>query len=169
MHVGDDKVPGLVALVARGDQVHVEALGALAVGGPPVRRDSLFRLSSTTKPITGAATLTLVGEGLLGPDEPVDRWLPELAHPGVLAQDGRPAGRDRPGRASDHRARPAHIHLRLRMLMDMFTAREPWPVVAAANELRLATFGPPNPAAQPDADTWIAALGSSWLVDPSSS
>lgn len=30
-HVGDDKVPGLVALVAQGDEVHVEALGTLAV------------------------------------------------------------------------------------------------------------------------------------------
>jgi hypothetical protein len=32
-HVGDDKVPGLIALVAHGDDVHVEALGTLAVGG----------------------------------------------------------------------------------------------------------------------------------------
>ena len=37
-HVGDEKVPGLVALVARGGQVHVEALGRLTVGGPPVAR-----------------------------------------------------------------------------------------------------------------------------------
>lgn len=35
-HVGDDRVPGLVALVARGDEVHVEALGTLAIGGAPV-------------------------------------------------------------------------------------------------------------------------------------
>ena len=41
-HVGDDKVPGLVALVAHGDEVHVEALGTLAVGGGPVERASLF-------------------------------------------------------------------------------------------------------------------------------
>ena len=33
-HVGDDKVPGLVALVARGDQVHVETLGSVSIGGP---------------------------------------------------------------------------------------------------------------------------------------
>ena len=56
-HVGDEKVPGLVALVARGGQVHVEALGRLAVGGPPVARDSIFRIASTTKPITAAVTL----------------------------------------------------------------------------------------------------------------
>jgi hypothetical protein len=37
-HVGDDRVPGLVALVASGGQVHAEALGTLAVGGSPVAR-----------------------------------------------------------------------------------------------------------------------------------
>jgi hypothetical protein len=37
-HVGEDKVPGLVALVAQGGDVHVEALGTLAVGGRPVER-----------------------------------------------------------------------------------------------------------------------------------
>jgi CubicO group peptidase (beta-lactamase class C family) len=58
-HLGDAKVPGLVALVARDDQVHVEALGSLSVGGPPVRRDSLFRIASTTKPVTASATLAL--------------------------------------------------------------------------------------------------------------
>jgi CubicO group peptidase (beta-lactamase class C family) len=72
-HVGDEKVPGLVTLVARGGQVHVEALGRLAVGGPPVARDSIFRIASTTKPITAAATLALAAEGLIGLDEPVDR------------------------------------------------------------------------------------------------
>ena len=82
--VGDDLVPGLVALVARGEQVHVQTVGSLAVGGPPVARDSIFRISSTTKPITAAATLALVAEGLVDLDEPVDRLLPELAGRGVL-------------------------------------------------------------------------------------
>src|SRR3954465_14446015 len=75
-HVGDGRVRGLVALVARGDQVQVEAIGTLAVGGRPVERGSLFRIASTTKPITAAATLALVGEGLLGLDGPGDRLLP---------------------------------------------------------------------------------------------
>ena len=83
-HVGDDKVPGLVALVARGDEVHVATLGKLEVGGKPVERGSLFRIASTTKPITAAATLALVREGLLDLDEPVDRLLPELANRRVL-------------------------------------------------------------------------------------
>ena len=62
-HVSDDNVPGLVALVAQGDEVHVEAIGTLAIGGRPVERGSLFRIASTTKPITAAATLALVREG----------------------------------------------------------------------------------------------------------
>jgi hypothetical protein len=45
-HVGDGMVPGLVALVAHGDEVHVEAIGTLAIGGRPVERASLFRIAS---------------------------------------------------------------------------------------------------------------------------
>ena len=99
-HVGDEQVPGLVALVARGGQVHVEALGGLAVGGPPVARDSIFRIASTTKPITAAVTLAVAAKGLIELDEPVDRLLPELdrgyapSRNGVHACPGR-AGGDR--------------------------------------------------------------------------
>src|SRR6476661_1695808 len=85
-HVSDDNVPGLVALVAQRDEVHVEAIGRLAVGGRSVERGSLFRIASTSKPITAAATLALVREGLLSLDEPIDRLLPELANPRVLAR-----------------------------------------------------------------------------------
>jgi CubicO group peptidase (beta-lactamase class C family) len=46
------------------------------------------------------------------------------------------------------------------MVMEMFQAPRPWPVVAAATELHLSTFGPPSPAEQPDPNTWIASLGS---------
>ena len=37
-HVGEALVPGLVALVSHGPEVHVEALGSLSVGGPPAQR-----------------------------------------------------------------------------------------------------------------------------------
>src|SRR4051794_16902975 len=63
-HVGDDKVPGLVALVAHGDQVHVEAMGTLAVGGRPVERGALFRIAATAKPNTAGAP---PGPGPRGP------------------------------------------------------------------------------------------------------
>jgi CubicO group peptidase (beta-lactamase class C family) len=83
-HVGPDKIPGLVALVSREEQVHIEALGSLSIGGPPISRDSVFRIASTSKPITGAATMALVDEGVFRLDDPVEKWLPELADRRVL-------------------------------------------------------------------------------------
>jgi CubicO group peptidase (beta-lactamase class C family) len=65
-HVGDTKVPGLVALVAHRDEVDVEAFGRLAIGGPPVARGSLFRIASISKPITAAATLALARRACSG-------------------------------------------------------------------------------------------------------
>jgi Beta-lactamase len=53
-HVGDDRVPGLVALVAHGDDVHVEALGSLGIGRPAVTRDSIFRIASARSPVLTA-------------------------------------------------------------------------------------------------------------------
>jgi CubicO group peptidase (beta-lactamase class C family) len=90
-YVGPGGVPGLVALALRGEEEGVVTLGELDVEpGRPARRDSLFRITSTTKPITAAATLALVGEGLISLQEPVDRLLPELAGRRVLR---RPTGR----------------------------------------------------------------------------
>jgi CubicO group peptidase (beta-lactamase class C family) len=70
--------------VARQDQVHVETLGSLSIGGPPVRRDSLYCIASTSKVVTGAATMALVDDGVFGLDDHVDKWLPELADRRVL-------------------------------------------------------------------------------------
>jgi CubicO group peptidase (beta-lactamase class C family) len=50
----------------------------------PVRRDSIFRLASTTKPITAVAAMTLVEECRLRLDDPLDEWLPELRDGRVL-------------------------------------------------------------------------------------
>jgi len=163
-HVGNDRVPGLAALVSRGEQVHVEAQGSLSIGGAPVTRDSLFRIASTTKPITAAATLALIDEGLIALDEPVDTLLPELAHRQVLRRvdgpldDTKPAGR--PITTRDLLT----FTFGFGMVMEMFTAQEPLPVVAAADALLLGTFGPPAPDTQPDPDTWIAGLGSLPLI-----
>jgi CubicO group peptidase (beta-lactamase class C family) len=49
-----------------------------------MRRDAIFRIASTTKPITAAAAMILVEECKLGLDEPVDRLLPELGQRRVL-------------------------------------------------------------------------------------
>ncbi len=159
-HVGDDKVPGLVALVARGEEVHVAERGSLTIGGPPVRRDSVFRISSTTKPITGAVALVLADEGRLHLDEPVDRLVPELAGRRVLVRMDGPLDDTVPAR------RPITVRDLLTftfgfgMAVEMFMAPEPWPIVAAADDRGLSTLGPPDPSVPPDPDTWIERLGS---------
>jgi CubicO group peptidase (beta-lactamase class C family) len=84
-HVERGAVPGLVTLVSRRGEVHVDAIGTLAAGGTvPMGRDTIFRVASLTKPITAAAAMILVEECRLRLDDPVDRWLPELANRHVL-------------------------------------------------------------------------------------
>lgn len=79
-HVERGELPGLVALVGRRGEVHVDAIGTTAVGGSaPMRRDTIFRIASMTKPITAVATMILVEECRLRLDDPVDGLLPELA------------------------------------------------------------------------------------------
>src|ERR1700744_1474852 len=57
-YVGDGQdpdryqVPGLVGLVACGGDVHVEALGTMAIGGAPGQGGPVFRVGSENKPIT---------------------------------------------------------------------------------------------------------------------
>jgi CubicO group peptidase (beta-lactamase class C family) len=159
-HVGDEQVPGLVALVARGDDVHAEVLGTMAVGGPPVTRDSIFRISSDSKPITAAATLALAAEGLLDLDEPVGRLLPELAGPRVLRRMDGPLDDTVPANREITARDLLTFTFGFGTAVEMFFAAEPWPVMAAEGALHLATLGPPDRDIQPDPDTWIAGLGS---------
>jgi CubicO group peptidase (beta-lactamase class C family) len=83
-HVESGEMPGLVALVSRHGEVHVDVIGRMAFDGAPMRRDSIFRITSMTKPVTAAAAMILVEECKLRLDDPVDRWLPEMADRKVL-------------------------------------------------------------------------------------
>ena len=83
-HVDSGDMPGVVALVSRRGAVHVETVGTQSFGGAPMRRDSIFRIASMTKPVVAAATLMLVEECRLRLDDPVDAVLPELADRQVL-------------------------------------------------------------------------------------
>jgi CubicO group peptidase (beta-lactamase class C family) len=83
-HVESGRVPGLVALVSRRGEIHVEAIGKIAIGGAPMQRDSIFRIASMTKPISAVAAMILVEECKLRLDDPVDEFLPELANRSVL-------------------------------------------------------------------------------------
>ena len=84
-HVASGRMPGLVTLVSRRGETHVDAIGVKAFGGKdPMRRDTIFRIASITKPITAAAAMILVEEAKLRLDDPVDPLLPELANRKVL-------------------------------------------------------------------------------------
>ena len=75
--VTDGTVPGAAALVARGDAVEIGSAGEL-------EPDSIVRIASMTKPITAAAVMLLVDDGLVSLGDPVARWLPELGSPQVV-------------------------------------------------------------------------------------
>lgn len=90
-YVESGALPGAVALLARGDRVEVTTVGTVDLDRTaPMRRDSIVRLASVTKPVTAAALLTLVQDGLVALDDPVGRWLPELAHPSVARTPASP-------------------------------------------------------------------------------
>jgi CubicO group peptidase (beta-lactamase class C family) len=84
-YVARGEMPGIVTLVSRNGETHVNAMGTTAFrDGEPMRHDTIFRMASLTKPVIAAAAMTLVEECRLRLDDAVDRWLPELAERKVL-------------------------------------------------------------------------------------
>ncbi|MDP3745569.1 MAG: serine hydrolase domain-containing protein [Phenylobacterium sp.] len=165
-HISSGEVTGLVALLNRRGETQVEALGAMATGGaPPMARDTLFRIASVTKPVTAVAAMALVDDGKLALDEPLDKWLPELAGSRVL--------RRLDGPLDD--TVPAHRPISVRDLMTLrfglgFIMAQDAPIQQAFAERGLAP-GPDQPGF-PDADAYMAAFadlplayqpGEAWL------
>jgi CubicO group peptidase (beta-lactamase class C family) len=73
-------VPGVAIGVAHGDSVAVAGLGVTSVANPlPVDGDTLFRIASITKTMTGTAVMQLVEQGRLELDAPVRHYLPDFA------------------------------------------------------------------------------------------
>ena len=73
-HIERGALPGLIALVARGNDVQVDVLGTKAFGDTePMPRDAIFRIASLTKPITAAAAMILVAVRLAHPPAEQDR------------------------------------------------------------------------------------------------
>lgn len=50
----------------------------------PVERETIFRIASTTKPITSVAALMLIDEGRIALNDPIDRYAPEFSDMRVL-------------------------------------------------------------------------------------
>lgn len=155
--VENGSLPGIVTLVAQGEDVYVDVIGALAFGGDqPMRRDSIFRITSMTKPILGAATMLLVDDGRLALDEPVTRLVPELADRRVLKRVDGPLDEtvpaDRPITVDDL------LTFRLGhglIILEPATLNPPYPIIQRAEQLGLA-MAQPDPRTPHGPDEWIA-------------
>ena len=89
---------GAVTLVwHRGAVLQVNEIGFSDIEAKrPMKRDTIFRVASMTKPVTVAAAMTLIEEGALSLSDPVSRWLPELAEMRVLVDPDGPLDRTVP-------------------------------------------------------------------------
>src|SRR2546425_13146454 len=156
-HVAAGRLPGLVTLVACGDDVHIDTIGTPSfVDGAPLARDAIFRIASLTKPITAVAAMSLVEEGLLRLEQPIDELVPELADRGVLRaidaelDDTVPANR------------PITLEDLLSYRFGFGTVIAPpdsYPIQRAEAELGLQSIGgPPWPPVAPDVGHRIRAL-----------
>jgi CubicO group peptidase (beta-lactamase class C family) len=160
-HVEQGTVCGVVTAVSRDEEVHIDAYGTKSFpSGSPMGRDTIFRISSMTKPITAVATLILVEEGRFALDEPVGRWLPELAEPRVLRS---------PDAEIDDTV-PIERPITVRDLLtftwgsgQLLAMPGTFPIQDAM-EARLGRTGPPQPGGMPPTEVWMAGLGSLPLI-----
>ncbi|WP_182900687.1 serine hydrolase [Microbispora sp. H10830] len=152
-YVESGRIPGLVALVSRGDRTHVEAIGTMRHdGGAPMRRDTIFRMASTSKPVSVAAAMVLLDECRLRLDDLVEPWLPELADRRVLKRIDGPLDDTVPAR------RPITVRDVLTSTfgigMDMTSLGTP--IMNAVFEQGLT---PNLPVPMPEPDEWMRRLG----------
>ncbi len=157
--VASGEVPGLVALLARGDDVRVHAAGVRDLEiGRPMTRDTIFAVASIAKPLTALAVLMLVEDGVFRLDDPVDAWLPELADRRVL--------RDPDGDLDDTvpaaRAITIRDLLTMRMGLGVVIAQGDEPPIA--KRMRAHGVAPGPRLFDRDADTFMARLGSLPLI-----
>ncbi|HEX4203036.1 MAG TPA: serine hydrolase domain-containing protein [Ktedonobacteraceae bacterium] len=155
-YVERGEVPGLVTLVSRRGEVHVDLIGTQAFGEhSPMQRDTIFRISSMTKPIIAVATMILVEECKIRLDEPVDALLPELAERQVLKRLDGPLDESIPAK------RPITVRDLLTFRMgfgQLLAPPDAYPILKAANDQQIG-MGPPKPSQMPLPDEWIRRLG----------
>jgi CubicO group peptidase (beta-lactamase class C family) len=156
-YVERGEVPGIVTLVSRHGEVHVDAVGHKSLDAPdPMRRDTIFRIASMSKPITAAATMILAEEGKLRLSDAVEKWLPELADRNVLKRIDAPLDET----VSAHR--PITVRDLLTFTMGfgllLLTPTEEYPILKVADELQIG-IAPSYSQTKPDPDEWIRRLG----------
>jgi CubicO group peptidase (beta-lactamase class C family) len=148
---------GAVALVGHGESAQVVLIGQQAKETPDsMRRDSIFRVASMTKPLTTAAAMMAIERGGLRLDDPISRWLPELDNRRVLRHIS--SSLDDTVRAN----RPITVG-------DLLTSRaglgivlappDSYPIQRRIAELQLPGFGPPEPGSPLTPDAWLRRVG----------
>ena len=153
-YVDAGAVPGVVTLVSCGDELYVDAIGDKAFAAvDPMRRDTIFRIASMTKPITAVAAMILVEECRIRLDEPIDSWVPELAGRKVLKRIDGPLEDTVPA------SRPLTVRDLLTFRMGFGITFGPptgSPIEQAATASRVLSLPPGPPLA---ADEWLKRLG----------
>jgi len=104
-------VPGVVAMATdRRGILYQGAFGVADVANPrSLTVDAIFRIASMTKPVTSVAAMQLVEQGRLRLDDPVTKYLPELANLKVFESFD--------GRTGAYAVRPATTTLTVRHLL----------------------------------------------------
>ena len=153
-------VPGAVVGVRHRGETTVDSLGVTEPEGfDPLLVDAVVRISSNTKPMIAALTLLLAQDGVLALDDPVERFLPELADRRVLRRPD--------GRLDD--TKPARRSITIEDLLTMrmgfgWVFESESPAVGRAIELELG-FGPPDPQGPPVPAEWIARFATLPLLE----
>jgi len=152
-HVDSGKIPGVVALISQGDETYVETLGTMRHdGGLPMQRDTIFRMASTSKPVSVAAAMVLLDECRLRLDDTVEQWLPELADRQVLRQIDSPLDDTVPAK----RPIPVRDVLTSTFGLGMDMTVIGTPIMGAVFEQGIT---PNLPVPMPEQDEWMRRLG----------
>jgi CubicO group peptidase (beta-lactamase class C family) len=87
--VDAERMPGAVVMIARrGQRIYSEAIGFQdKAAGKPMTKDAIFRIFSMTKPLASVGAMMLVEEGKIQLNDPVSKFLPQLAKMEVLVTD----------------------------------------------------------------------------------
>src|SRR6185437_9728183 len=137
-HVERGLAPGVITLIERRGETHVDVIGNKALGGrDPMRRDTLFRITSMTKAITATAAMILVEECKLRLDDPVPAQRP------ISLRD-----------LLTFRAGYGFV----------WGAADQFPILKAIAELEITGFGPPDQSTPIGPDEWLKRLATLPLI-----
>jgi CubicO group peptidase (beta-lactamase class C family) len=156
-YVHRGEIPGIVTLIGQGDDVSVAAIGSTTLGGQvPMRRDTIFRIASISKPITAVAAMLLVEDGKLALDSSIEPWMPELANRRVLRNIDSPLDDTVAAR------RPITVRDLLTFTFgfgSVMAMLGTYPIQKPIKDGHLGGDGPPHPNLTPGTNDWMRRLG----------